>query len=180
MLSVDGTELSRQKIEHTIPTSGSTRTPVDDSYKLPLRFTWTINQLTIKTGPEQLAAEDRERMKRALATAQDGLSAGHHRTWVPAYRGRYPHWRWVGKDPRIAVSAFGHDGSASRCRLCRPGAASRAGSGTRTSPCRTRISRILPSTCSSCPASKRKGIDDGMLCACPRAKRHKRNAVPSA
>jgi hypothetical protein len=40
---------------------------VDDSYKLPLRFTWTINQL-IKTGLEQLAAEDRERMKRALAT----------------------------------------------------------------------------------------------------------------
>jgi hypothetical protein len=48
-----------------------TRTGVDDSYKLPFRFTGTIDKLTIKTGPAQLAAEDRERMKRALATAHD-------------------------------------------------------------------------------------------------------------
>jgi arylsulfatase len=46
-----------------------TRTGVDDSYELPFRFTGTIDKLTIKSGPEQLAAEDRERM--TLATAHD-------------------------------------------------------------------------------------------------------------
>jgi arylsulfatase A-like enzyme len=81
VLSVDGKMLAQQKMEHTIPFLMSidesfdigmdTRTGVDDSYKLPFRFTGTIDKLTIKTGPEQLAAEDRERMKRALATAHD-------------------------------------------------------------------------------------------------------------
>jgi hypothetical protein len=46
-----------------------TRTGVDDSYKLPFQFTGTIDKLTMTIGQEQLAAEDRERMKRALATA---------------------------------------------------------------------------------------------------------------
>jgi arylsulfatase len=81
VLSVDGKVLSQQKMEHTIPflmaldesfdIGMDTRTPVDDSYKLPFRFTGTIDKLIYKTGPEQLAAEDRERMKRALATAHD-------------------------------------------------------------------------------------------------------------
>ena len=81
MLSVDGKELSRQTIEHTIPIIMSidesfdigidTRTPVDDSYKLPFRFTGTINKLTYNLRPEQLTAEDRETMKRALASAHD-------------------------------------------------------------------------------------------------------------
>jgi arylsulfatase A-like enzyme len=81
VLSVDGKVLARQKMEHTIPflmaldesfdIGLDTRTGVDDSYKLPFRFTGTIDKLTIKTGPEQLAADDRERMKRALATAHD-------------------------------------------------------------------------------------------------------------
>ncbi len=81
VLSVDGKELSRQKIEHTIPflmaidesfdIGSDTRTGVDDSYKLPFRFTGTINKLTYKLGPEQLTAEDREVMKKALAAAHD-------------------------------------------------------------------------------------------------------------
>jgi arylsulfatase A-like enzyme len=81
VLSVDGKVLSQQKMEHTIPflmaldesfdIGMDTRTGVDDSYKLPFRFAGTIDKLTIKTGPEQLAAEDRERMKRALAAAHD-------------------------------------------------------------------------------------------------------------
>jgi arylsulfatase A-like enzyme len=81
VLSVDGKMLSQQKMEHTIPFLMSldesfdigmdTRTGVDDSYELPFRFTGTIDKLTYKIGPEQLAADDRERMKRALATARD-------------------------------------------------------------------------------------------------------------
>jgi hypothetical protein len=81
VLSVDGRVLSRQNVEHTIPFLMSldesldigldTRTGVDDSYRLPFQFTGSIDKLTIKVGREQLAAEDRERMKRALATAHD-------------------------------------------------------------------------------------------------------------
>jgi arylsulfatase len=81
VLSVDGRVLARQKMEHTIPflmaldesldIGMDTRTPVDDSYKLPFRFTGSIDKLTYKIGEEQLAEQDRERMKRALATAHD-------------------------------------------------------------------------------------------------------------
>ena len=81
VMSVDGKVLSQQKMEHTIPFLMSldesfdigmdTRTGVDDSYELPFRFTGTIDRLTYRIGPEQLAADDRERTKRALATAHD-------------------------------------------------------------------------------------------------------------
>jgi hypothetical protein len=81
VLSVDGRELSRQKIDHTIPLLMSidesmdigidTRTPVDDSYKLPFRFTGTINKVTYKLGREQMTAEEREEALKALARARD-------------------------------------------------------------------------------------------------------------
>ena len=81
VMSVDGKVLSQQRMEHTIPFLMSldesfdigldTRTPVDDSYELPFRFTGTIDRLTYKIGPEQLAANDRELMKKAPAGAHD-------------------------------------------------------------------------------------------------------------
>jgi hypothetical protein len=81
VLSVDGKVLSRKKMEHTIPflmaldesldIGLDTRTPVDESYKLPFQFTGTIDKVTYKIGREQLAADDRERMKKALATGHD-------------------------------------------------------------------------------------------------------------
>jgi hypothetical protein len=81
VLSVDGKELSRQTVEHTIPflmaidesfdIGIDTRTSVDDSYKLPFRFNGTINKLTYKLGQEQLTAEERDVMKMALAKAHD-------------------------------------------------------------------------------------------------------------
>jgi arylsulfatase len=46
-----------------------TRTPVDDSYKMPFRFTAKIDKLTYNVRPEQLSAADREIMQRALAAA---------------------------------------------------------------------------------------------------------------
>jgi len=77
VLTVDGNEIARKKIPHTIPLlmaidetfdiGVDTRTPVDDSYQVPFRFTGTINKLTFKLGPEQLTpadqkiVEDRER-----------------------------------------------------------------------------------------------------------------------
>ena len=61
VLTVDGKELARKTIPHTIPMLMSidetfdvgidTRTAVDDSYKLPFRFTGTIDKLTFKLGP---------------------------------------------------------------------------------------------------------------------------------
>lgn len=81
VLSVDGKELSRQTIEHSIPflmsidesfdIGSDTRTAVDDSYKLPFNFSGTINKLTFKLGPEQLTAEEREVAEHVLAAAHD-------------------------------------------------------------------------------------------------------------
>jgi len=81
VLTVDGKVLSKQKMEHTIPFLMSldetldigmdTRTPVDESYKLPFKFTGTINKVTYKLGHEQMTAQDHETMQRAVAAAQD-------------------------------------------------------------------------------------------------------------
>jgi len=79
VLSVDGKELSRKTMEHSIPflmaidesfdIGCDTRTPVDDSYELPFHFTGTIDQLTFKLGPEQLIeAADRAAKAGALAS----------------------------------------------------------------------------------------------------------------
>jgi hypothetical protein len=61
VLSVDGHELSRKTIKHTIPlvmsidetfdVGANTRTPVDESYDVPFRFTGTIDKLTFNLGP---------------------------------------------------------------------------------------------------------------------------------
>ena len=81
VFTVDGKELSRKKIEHSIPLMMTidetfdigvdTRTGVDDSYELPFRFTGTIDKLTFKLGPSQLAAADRRTSKEALARVTD-------------------------------------------------------------------------------------------------------------
>ena len=81
VLTVDGKVLSKLKMEHTIPfimaldesfdIGMDTRTPVDESYKLPFKFSGTINKLTYKLGHEQLTQADRDAMQRAVATARD-------------------------------------------------------------------------------------------------------------
>jgi arylsulfatase len=81
VLSVDGRQLAKQTIPHTIPLlmsidetfdiGSDTRTPVDDSYKLPFRFTGTISKLTFNLGKEQMTAEQREAAHKALASARD-------------------------------------------------------------------------------------------------------------
>ena len=48
-----------------------TRTTVDDSYKLPFRFTGKIDKLTYKLGQEQLSAEERGVMNKALANVRN-------------------------------------------------------------------------------------------------------------
>ncbi len=78
---MDGKELSRQTLPHTIPSLMSidetfdigidTRTPVDDSYELPFRFTGNIDTLTYKLEPEQLGENDRKVIQHAFARAND-------------------------------------------------------------------------------------------------------------
>ena len=70
VLSVDGRELSRKTIAHTIPVAMTidetfdvgldTGTGVDDNYKLPFKFTGIIDKLTFKLGPSRLTAADQQ------------------------------------------------------------------------------------------------------------------------
>jgi arylsulfatase A-like enzyme len=77
VFTVDGKELARKTLKHTIPLTMTidetfdigvdTRTGVDDSYKLPFRFTGTIDKLTFELGPSQLSAADKKAAEEAYA-----------------------------------------------------------------------------------------------------------------
>src|SRR5271166_5243880 len=87
VLSVDGKEVARNSMEHTIPITlpedesfdigQDTRTGVallKYRYEVPFRFTGTINKLTFNLEPEQLTAEERKQLPAiadALARAKD-------------------------------------------------------------------------------------------------------------
>lgn len=81
VFTVDGKLLAKKTIPHTIPlvmaidetfdVGIDTRTPVDDGYKLPFRFTGTIDKLTFKLGPSQMAADDQKAAADAIARANN-------------------------------------------------------------------------------------------------------------
>ena len=82
VLSVDGKEVDRKTIPHTIPIIMTndetfdigidTYTGVDDfEYQLPFRFTGAIDKLTFNLGPEQLSADDKQDAAKKLAVAKD-------------------------------------------------------------------------------------------------------------
>src|SRR5271163_4143465 len=82
VLSVDGKEVDRKTIPHTIPLlmaidetfdiGSDTRTPVSDfEYQVPFHFTGKIDKLTYNLGPEQLSAEDKAAAAKILAAAKD-------------------------------------------------------------------------------------------------------------
>jgi hypothetical protein len=81
VLSVDGNEVARKAIAHTIPLLMSidetfdigldTRTPLDFTYNVPIRFTGTIDKLNYRLGPEQLTADDKRKAAVMLAAAKD-------------------------------------------------------------------------------------------------------------
>ncbi len=86
MLSLDGKEVARNSMEHTIPITfpedetfdigQDTRTGVamlEYRYDVPFKFTGKINKVTFNLGPEQLAAKEREEMQKAHARARDEL-----------------------------------------------------------------------------------------------------------
>jgi arylsulfatase A-like enzyme len=81
VLSVDGKELSRKTIKHTIPIlmaidesfdiGSDTRTGVDDSYELPFEFTGTIDKLTFNLGPSQMTADDQKSVDEGKKSADN-------------------------------------------------------------------------------------------------------------
>ena len=81
VLTADGKLVAAKTIPHTIPflmaidetfdIGSDTRTTVDDSYKLPFRFTGKIDKLTYKLGPEQMTNDEQKLMRHALERARD-------------------------------------------------------------------------------------------------------------
>jgi arylsulfatase A-like enzyme len=82
VLSVDGKEVARKTIPHTVPAlftidesfdvGVDTRTGVDDKdYKPPFRFTGKLDKLTIKLGPSQMMASDQKAKAEAIARVND-------------------------------------------------------------------------------------------------------------
>ena len=82
VLMVDGKELARKTIPHTIPAlvtfdesfdvGVDTRTGVDDEdYQPPFRFTGKLDKLTFELEPEQLTGADRQKAAEMIATAHD-------------------------------------------------------------------------------------------------------------
>ncbi len=81
VLTADGKLVAAKTIPHTIPflmaidetfdIGSDTRTAVDDSYKLPFRFTGKIDKLTYKLGPTQLSSDEQRIIQHARAKASD-------------------------------------------------------------------------------------------------------------
>jgi arylsulfatase len=81
VLTVDGKLVAAKTIPHTIPflmaidetfdIGSDTRTTVDDSYKLPFRFTGKIDKLTYKLGATQMTEDEQKVIQHALARARD-------------------------------------------------------------------------------------------------------------
>ena len=81
VFTVDGKEMARKTIAHTIPlimtvdetfdVGLDTGTGVDESYKLPFKFTGTIDKLTFKLGLSQLSEADKKAAAEAYANVND-------------------------------------------------------------------------------------------------------------
>jgi arylsulfatase len=82
VLKVDGQEVAKLTTPKTIPflmpadesfdIGVDTRTGVNDlDYKVPFRFNGTIDKLTFKLGPTQLAEEEHAKIQLAMAVAND-------------------------------------------------------------------------------------------------------------
>jgi len=82
VLKVDGKEVARQTIEHTIPLlmrwdenfdiGADTGTPVDDrDYQVPFRFTGRLNKLTLSIDRPKLTPEQERKLTETQAMARD-------------------------------------------------------------------------------------------------------------
>lgn len=82
VLKVDGAEVDKKKIPHTIPfmmpldetfdIGVDTRTGVNNAdYNPPFRFNGAIDKLIFKVGPEQFTENDQRVIQRGLNRARD-------------------------------------------------------------------------------------------------------------
>jgi arylsulfatase len=58
-------------IDETFDVGLDTGTGVDESYKLPFKFTGTIDKLTFKLGPSQLSEADQKAAAEAIRTVNN-------------------------------------------------------------------------------------------------------------
>ena len=58
-------------LDETMDIGLDTRTPVEESYKAPYRFTGTINKLTYKLGPSQLSPAEKKAAAQKVRLATD-------------------------------------------------------------------------------------------------------------
>src|SRR5215831_17726675 len=82
VLKVDGKEVARQRIAHTIPLimqwdenfdiGADTGTPVSNDYQVPFRFTGKLNKLTLAIDRPKLTSEDERRLMNSASRAADG------------------------------------------------------------------------------------------------------------
>ena len=82
VLKVDGKEVARQRIEHTIPLimqwdenfdiGADTGTPVSNDYQVPFRFTGKLNKLTLTIDRPKLTPEDERQLMNSASRADDG------------------------------------------------------------------------------------------------------------
>jgi arylsulfatase len=81
VFTVDGKEMARKTIAHSIPlmmtidetfdVGVDTRSGVDDSYELPFRFTGTIDKLKFTVGPSQMTVAAQQTAAEGVARASD-------------------------------------------------------------------------------------------------------------
>jgi len=82
VLKVDGTEVARQRMDHTIPLimqwdenfdiGADTGTPVSNDYQVPFKFTGKLNRLTLTINRPQLSSED---VKKLMQTQRNNRMA---------------------------------------------------------------------------------------------------------
>jgi arylsulfatase len=81
VLTVDGKEVDRKTIEHTIPLTMmadetfdiglDNQSTVDFTYESPFMFTGTIDKLNYRLGPDQMTTADKQKAAEMLARARD-------------------------------------------------------------------------------------------------------------
>jgi hypothetical protein len=79
VLKVDGKEVARQRMEHSIPLimqwdeNFDIGAPVDEAdYQVPFRFTGKLEKLTLKIDRPTLSPEDLEKLKEATRNNKAG------------------------------------------------------------------------------------------------------------
>jgi arylsulfatase len=82
VLKVDGKEVARQKIQHTMPLlmqwdenfdiGADTGTPVSDDYQVPFRFNGKLDKLTLAIERPKLTPEDVKQLINSGSRAADG------------------------------------------------------------------------------------------------------------